>query len=316
MKNRSSLPIVGLAVAALLGSGCSKKDETATQLSETTGSPAAASGPAAESSKDDWAWADSASTGASGPAIVAVTEPEQEPSQPIELSEEPPAPAAPRPSKPKPPAARPAPAPEREPEAAPAPEPAPAPKPEPVKVTYAAPAGTSLGFQLDQPLSSATSQVGETFTGTLSADVTDGRGRVVLPAGTRVLGKVTQAVPAKKAEKKSFLAYSLEQAQLPDGTLVAIAAGQRLEGKGWTKKDGAIIGGSAGGGALAGGVIGGDAKGAAIGAVLGAAIGSGVALSKKGEDVTVNAGETITVPLDAEVVVERIEMVMPVATSN
>ena len=173
-----------------------------------------------------------------------------------------------------------------------------------------------MTFALDQPLMSASSQVGEAFTATISADVTDGRGRVVLPAGTRLRGTVTQAVPAKKADKKSFIGYSIAEAQLPDGTLVQVSASERREGKGWTKKDGAIIGGSAGGGALAGGIIGGDAKGAAIGAVLGAAIGSGVALSKRGEDVTINAGESITLPLDASVSVERIEMVMPVSTSN
>lgn len=311
MKQRSSLPLVAVTSLALFAFGCSKKEESATQLADSSSAttPAAASGPSGASSTDDWSWADNA--GASGASGAATTEPEQDRSSAINLPPEPPRPAppsTPRAPRPKPPAARPAP----EPAAAPAP----APKPEPVKVTYSAPMGTQMTFELDQPLMSASSQVGEAFTATISADVTDGRGRVVLPAGTRLRGTVTQAVPAKKADKKSFIAYSIAEAQLPDGTLVQVSASERREGKGWTKKDGAIIGGSAGGGALAGGIIGGDAKGAAIGAVLGAAIGSGVALSKRGEDVTINAGESITLPLEAAVSVDRTEMVMPVSTSN
>lgn len=184
-------------------------------------------------------------------------------------------------------------------------EPARASAPAPRKVAYTAAPGATMEVRLDTALDSATAEVGQAVSATLDADLTDGAGHVVLPRGTKLSGTVTEAVSAQKVKKKSSLAYQLTKATLPDGSTVTISAGQRLEGKGYTKKDGAIIGGSAAGGAVLGQVLGGDSKSTAAGAIIGGAIGSGVAMSKKGEDVQVDAGTMVSLPLETPVTVER-----------
>jgi len=127
----------------------------------------------------------------------------------------------------------------------------------------------------------------------------------VLPRGTRLEGQVTEVTSAKKVKKKSSLAWQFTKATLPDGSTATISAGQHLEGKGYTKKDGAIIGGSAAGGALLGQILGGDSKSTAGGAIVGGAIGSAVSMSRKGEEVEVAPGSAISLTLDTPVTVER-----------
>lgn len=304
---RTILPLV-LALA-LVGAACSKKEEPAPEpAAAPAGEPQAPAGSGA-AKDDDWSWADQPAT---KPA---------EPSRTAEYD-------APRSIEPPPPQAeQPRPAPRRE---SPAPKPTnrlskpdpeePEPErerePEPVKVTYSAPAGTQATFRFNQEISSETALVGDRVVAILAADVTDGQGHVVLPAGTKLSGTVTEAVSARKVKKKSSLAFALTSAELPDGSIVPVNIGERTEGKGWTKKQGAIIGGSAAGGALLGQILGGDTKSTAAGAVVGGAVASGVIMSKKGEEVAIPSGQDITLPLEQAVRVERIERAMPVATSG
>ena len=95
-----------------------------------------------------------------------------------------------------------------------------------------------------------------------------------------------------------------------------MSIGERTEGKGWTKKQGATIGGAAAGGALLGQILGHDTKSTAAGAIVGGAIASGVVMSKKGEDVAIPASQDITLPLEQTVRVERLERASPVTTSR
>lgn len=164
-------------------------------------------------------------------------------------------------------------------------------------------AGSSMNVRLNTALDSETASVGQTVSATLASDLTDGSGRVVLPAGTKLSGSVTEAVSARKLKKKSFLAFQLTRATLPDGRTEAISTGYRAEGKGYTPKDGAIIGGSAAGGAILGQVLGGDSDATAAGAVIGGAIGSGVVMSKKGEEVSIPAGTEMVMTNDIGVTV-------------
>lgn len=289
----TSYLVPAIAVLALTSASCSKKDEA--PIVDTRAGATAPAG----ASADEWAWAD-APGGASGarpagPTALPPLSAEVTEARPVTT---PPAPTA---SKPKPRPTRP-----REPvnefEDAPAIDDKPAPAP--VKVSYTAAAGSTAEVKLDATLDSATAQVGQAVTATLESDMTDGAGHVVLPRGTKLVGTVTEAVSARKVKKKSSLAVQFTEAQRPDGTKVAVSAGQRLEGRGYTKKDGAIIGGSAAGGAVLGQVLGGDTQSTAAGAILGGAIGTGVALSKKGEDVQVDAGTLISLTMERPVTVE------------
>ncbi len=292
--------VLSLAVASVVVlSGCKSKEQAAPE-------PAPAATTAAT---DEWAWADApASTTAPAPTPAPVADTaSRDVTQQRPISSPPPAaskPAAPKPAAttsraPKEPQSRFEDPPDDDAPAAPAPAPAPR------TVSYTAATGGSIEVKLDQALDSATAVAGQTVSATLAMDLTDGAGNVVLPRGTRMTGTVTEAVSAKKVQKKSALAFQFTQAELPDGTRVAMAAGKRVEGKGYTKKDGAIIGGSAAGGALLGQILGGDTEATAAGAVVGGAIGTGVAMSRKGEDVQIAAGTSLELTLERPVTVER-----------
>jgi hypothetical protein len=163
------------------------------------------------------------------------------------------------------------------------------------------PAGTVLHATLDTDLDSETSQVGQAVQATLTADARGERGDVVVPAGTRLLGEVTEVRSARKFVKKSILAFYFEDASLPDGRHLAVRTGLRLEGPGFRKRDGAAIGGSAAGGALAGQVLGGDSEATAVGAVIGGAIASGVVFGRAGDEVGLRPGTSLQLRLDADV---------------
>ena len=182
------------------------------------------------------------------------------------------------------------------PELTPDPDPDPGPVPEP----RVAAAGTPMLLALDAEIHSGRAQVGAPLSARLTADLRDPSGRVVLPAGTRITGRITEARAAKKLKRKSILAFRFETAELPGGETVPLSAGRRLEGRGYTKKDGAVMGGSAAGGAVLGQVLGGDSEATATGAILGGAIGSAVVLSKRGEDVVLPAGTELELLLDTD----------------
>jgi outer membrane biosynthesis protein TonB len=306
--------VLALGVAALTAcSHRSSEDEIARLREEnealkaqvagtsSTGEAAepAAAEPASRRTSDDWSWADEPSRPA--PAREARETPGVR-EEPVEEPKPRPIERAPRP--------RPVPVPVPEPEPEPEEPPTnllskPKPAPEPTSVTRVAASGSALPMRLETALNSGTAQLGEPVRATLLADVLDADGDVVFPAGTWLSGTVTQVEPAKRAKKKSKLAFHFDRAELPDGTTASLSAGQALEGEGWRKRDGAIIGGSAAGGAVLGQVLGGDTEATVGGAVLGGAIASGVLASRKGEDVDVPAGTELELRLDTEARVER-----------
>jgi hypothetical protein len=196
--------------------------------------------------------------------------------------------------------AEPAPVPESKPEPAPAAEPEPAPesKPtaEPIEVTV--PAGTIMAISFLDPLSSKTSQVGQTFRTSVTQDVVlvD---KVVIPAGSILSGTVTEAVPLKKIGGKAKLALDFTAIELPTGEIAPIKATFAEEGKSETKKDTATIGGATAGGALLGRILGKKDKKKAtiIGAILGAAAGTVIASKTEGEEVEIPVGSPMNLQL-------------------
>jgi type IV secretory pathway VirB10-like protein len=194
----------------------------------------------------------------------------------------------------------PSPAPEPEPERAePAPEPQPEePRPEPATVET----GTVFGVEFLETLSSATSRPGEIFRARVTSDLRQD-GRVVIPAGSEVVGEVTEAVPLRKVGGRAKLAVRFTDLVLPAGNSVPIEASFVGQGKSETGRDAATIGGAAAGGAILGRVLnkGDRSKGAVIGAILGAVIGTAVASRTPGEEVTINEGSVVDLKLDAPV---------------
>jgi hypothetical protein len=153
------------------------------------------------------------------------------------------------------------------PSAAMAPPPVEKPKPQPLVV----PTGTTLTVRLGEPLSSKTSQTGQTFTGTLAQPVSVG-GRTAFPSGSAVSGTVVSAKSKGKIKGEGELNLSLSSITVR-GQTHSIQTGileNTIKGKG--KRTAVATGGGAAGGALIGGIAGGG-KGAGIGALVGAGAG-------------------------------------------
>lgn len=178
------------------------------------------------------------------------------------------------------------------------------PEPEPTKRTvwYGLPAGTVLPVRFTEYHSSGTDLPGDPITATVTRDVAL-EGIVVIPAGSRVAGRVVEAVPGKKIGGKARLAVRFETLELPSGEEIPVQVGLAWEGKSQVKKDAATIGGSVAGGAVLGTILGGDDrdKGAVLGAVLGAAVGTAVATKNAGDPVVVEPGTPADLVLETPV---------------
>lgn len=172
------------------------------------------------------------------------------------------------------------------------------PRPAPVTVE----AGTVFSVELLERLSSESSRPGEIFRARVTGDVRQD-GRVVIPAGSEVVGEVTEAVPLRKVGGRAKLAVRFTDLVLPTGSSVPIDASFVGQGRSETGRDAATIGGAAAGGAILGRVLnkGDRSKGAVIGAILGAAVGTAVASRTPGEEVTFDDGAVVDLKLDAPV---------------
>jgi hypothetical protein len=193
-------------------------------------------------------------------------------------------------------------APAEEPEPLPAPpaeEPAP-PEPAPQTVTTVTlPAGTQLDVELTRTLASNTSAPGDAFRVRVDRDVMED-GTVAIPAGSEILGQVTEAVPLKKIGGQARLGLRFTDLVLPSGKTVPIDASFLQEGRNETGRDAATIGGAAAGGAILGRILnkGGRSKGSILGAIIGAAAGTAIASRTPGEEVVLPQGSVVTLRLD------------------
>jgi len=178
-------------------------------------------------------------------------------------------------------------------------EPRPEPRPEPRFVSVTVPEGTEVHMTLSSSVGSATSQVGDTVTGTTTSAVVVGD-RVAIPAGSTIHGRVTGVDPASKglkiAEKGGGISLSFTKVTTPNGDSAAMSASLTSLAKSKGKTAG-IIGGSAAGGAVLGKILGGSTKDAAIGAVVGGGIGTGIAAGTKGKEVVIPAGTDLAITL-------------------
>jgi hypothetical protein len=167
--------------------------------------------------------------------------------------------------------------------------------------SVALPEGTELTVRLEQPLSSRTARVEDRVEASVARPVyVDGR--LIVPAGARVQGTVTQAEPAQKPSRGGRINIAFDRLTLDDGSTVDLSA-RVVQVKedifsGDTAKRGAI-------GATLGGILGkvlGGTKGAIIGVLLG---GAGGAITADGDDVELPEGTVFTLQLDRPATVYR-----------
>jgi len=155
------------------------------------------------------------------------------------------------------------------------------------------PAGTSLHVTLDSAIDTASTQPNTPFRGELTENIQN-EGRIVIPQGSIVEGRVTQVRGGKRIRGTALIHLQMDTIVLPDGTRLPLRAqvvdtdqfaNTRIDDEGnILRKD--HVGGTlaamsltTGGAAAAGGVIGGPA-GALIGAGVGAGLGTAVWLKQ------------------------------------
>jgi hypothetical protein len=183
------------------------------------------------------------------------------------------------------------------------PAPTPATKPAPRERVLSS--GTAISAKFDAGISSRTHKAGQKLTGTVSSDVKDKSGRVVIPAGSKV--HVTIAAiheSERKSDKTGKLVLTPTKVEIAGRTYAisgsASALDRTLKDRKTNAGDIAKVGVGVGAGALLGtAVSGGSTKGAVIGGVAGGAVGAQRAVETQDRDVVVPAGSRLKVTLAA-----------------
>ncbi len=167
--------------------------------------------------------------------------------------------------------------------------------------------GAKMDIAATDTISSRTAKVGDAFNARVVEDVRNAAGRVVIPAGSLVNGKITDVKPSPNPSTPGTLTLSVASITVR-GTSYAIEASvDSLEtihkGRGVTTGDAAKVGAGAAAGAILGRVLGGNKKGTILGGVIGGIAGAGVAASSKDSDIVLPAGAHIIIRLTKELAV-------------
>ena len=88
----------------------------------------------------------------------------------------------------------------------------------PVIKYYTVPVGETLRVRMDQTLSSKTAKIGDTFTTTTLDPVYSSSGVVVIPSGSKVVGRVDTVKAAAKGGKPGTIDVTFVEVKLPNGT--------------------------------------------------------------------------------------------------
>lgn len=168
-------------------------------------------------------------------------------------------------------------------------------------------AGTKMDVAATDTISSRTAKIGDAFTARVVDDVRNAAGRVVIPAGSVVNGKVADVKPAPNPSTAGTLTLSVSSVTIRGKSYPIEASVDSLEtvhkGRGVTSGDAAKVGAGAAAGAILGRVLGGNKKGTIIGGIVGGAAGAAVAHETKDSDIVLPAGAHIIIRLTKELAV-------------
>jgi len=157
-------------------------------------------------------------------------------------------------------------------------------------------ANSVIGLQTESRISSDTARIEDRVDARVTRDVKVGD-QIAIPAGSRVIGSVTQVVAGGKFKERARLGIRFNTLVLADGTRLPMSTDTIVrDGESPSNSAAAKVGGGTIGGAILGALLGG-AKGAAIGATAGAAGGAGVTEAGARSTVTLPAGSPMTVRL-------------------
>lgn len=165
------------------------------------------------------------------------------------------------------------------------------------------PSGTEVTVRTNTAIQAdaANNRASQSFGATLSEDVVDSSGRVLVPKGSPA-----QLTAVKESD--SSLVLDLRSITVNGRRYVVeagdIASAQGKEGLGKNKRTAEYVGGGAAAGALIGALAGGG-KGAAIGAALGGAAGAGTQVLTRGKKLNVPAETKLKFRLSQNLVLSR-----------
>ncbi|HEY6065441.1 MAG TPA: hypothetical protein VIY96_04760 [Thermoanaerobaculia bacterium] len=173
--------------------------------------------------------------------------------------------------------------------------------PPPARAAREIPEGTILRVAFDEPISTATAQVGQTVRGRLLDDVLADDGTVVAGSGSRVTGAIEHVVDSGKLARPAELRFHLTELETRNGMVPIQTSSYDRVGKTHTKRNVEYIAGGAAVGAIVGQVLGRDSDATLKGAAAGAAVGTGVAAATGDLDFTIDAGRTVAFTLEQPV---------------
>ena len=181
----------------------------------------------------------------------------------------------------------------------------PPPPPPPAMARLAS--GTKMDVAAADTISSRTAKPGDAFSARVVEDVRNAAGRIVIPAGSVVNGKISDVKPSPNPSTPGTLTLSVASITVRGKSYPIEASVDSLEtihkGRGVTTGDAAKVGAGAAAGAILGRVLGGNKKGTIVGGVVGGIAGAGVAASSKDSDIVLPAGAHIIIRLTKELAV-------------
>lgn len=158
--------------------------------------------------------------------------------------------------------------------------------------------GTQVQIRTDQAIDVKTAQANQVFPATVSQDVIDRNGAVVIPRGAQAELVVVPTGTSNDELTLDLGSVTVDgQRYIVNSESTSAAASSDKGGIGMNKRTGKYIGG----GALAGTIIGaiaGGGKGAAIGAIAGGAAGAGAQVLTRGKQINVPAETELTFRLN------------------
>jgi hypothetical protein len=173
-----------------------------------------------------------------------------------------------------------------------------------------APSGTTVEVTIRDEISSRKFSAGHAVEGSVSNDVMDSKGRVVIPAGSPVAIEITRISPSNAGDTRGEGTLELTVTSITvngashDARTVVSDVPHSMKGRGVTKGEGEDVAVGAAVGALAGQLIGKNTKSTVIGGAVGAVGGGAVAAAGAQRDIVVAAGTHITFQLPQAITVK------------
>lgn len=163
--------------------------------------------------------------------------------------------------------------------------------------------GTEVKVRTDQAINAQSATAGQTFAATVSDDVADNNGTVVIPRGSRArLAAVSAGENQISLALQSVTGTNGQRYRLNTNSTQAESTTAK-EGVGKNKRTAKYVGGGALVGTLIGAIAGGG-KGAAIGALAGGAAGAGAQTLTKGKKLDIPAESQLTFKLEQDVTLQ------------